>query len=70
MSSCLNAGDGQCRGAVEPRPSLSGTGTPIERCDHHWSKRLDLQESLNRRYPRHAPADFDPSYAGERWEDD
>lgn len=63
-------GDDTCKGPVLFRESLSGTGTPIARCDHHWSKRLDLQQELAQRYPRHAPADFDPSYAGERWDED
>ena len=59
-----------CSGSVEYRESLSGTGTPIPRCDAHWSKRLDEQQRINERYPQRAPADFDPLYAGERWDED
>lgn len=66
---CIEAGD-ECQGEVAYRESLSGTGTPISRCDGHWSARLKLQDELNHRYPTHAPADFDPMYAGERWDED
>ena len=62
--------DHPCKGGVEYRESLSGTGTPIPRCDSHWSKRLDLQHDLAVRYPREAPSDFDPYYAGEHWDED
>lgn len=61
-----------CTGSVESRPSLSGTGTPIARCDGHWEKRLDRQKEINERYAPFsdvAPAGIDPSYAGERWDD-
>lgn len=68
---CIEAG-AACRGAVEYRMPLSGTGKSFPRCDKHWSDRLDVQESINRRYPDSpfAPSDFDPTYAGERWDDD
>lgn len=59
-----------CQGQVLLRESLSGTGTPIARCDQHWNERLNLQDEINRRYPATAPADFDPYYAGERWDED
>ena len=63
---------GECSGAVEPRQSLSGTGTPITRCDRHWSQRLEQHERDRERYPDSpfAPAWFDPLDAGERWDDD
>lgn len=69
---CIES-DGGCQGSVELRESLSGTGTPIARCDRHWSLRLDLQEGINRRYAPFSdvpPRGFDPSYAGERWDED
>lgn len=66
---CLNSSD-ECKGAVEYRMPLSGTGKSFPRCDKHWSDRLDVQEGINRRYPVHAPADFDPYYAGESWDED
>lgn len=68
---CLDySDDGTCRGAVEYRMPLSGTGKSFPRCDHHWGERLDLQDDINARYPYHEPADFDPYDAGEHWGDD
>jgi hypothetical protein len=62
----------ECRGAVEYRPSLTGTGTPIARCDFHWDQRLQFEEGHRVNYPDSStpPAWFDPSYAGECWDDD
>jgi hypothetical protein len=61
-----------CRGPVEYRESLTGTGTPIPRCDYHWNLRLDREDEHRRIYPDSpiAPAWFDPEAAGERWDDD
>lgn len=69
---CLDGHDGECAGAVEYRMPLSGTGRSFPRCAHHWSRRLDRQEEIDRRYPDSPcpPAGFDPSYAGERWDED
>lgn len=70
---CLDDyGNDECKGAIEYRMPLSGTGRSFPRCDGHWSERLDVQEGINRRYPDSpsAPSDFDPTYAGERWDDD
>jgi hypothetical protein len=59
-------------GEVLYRPSLTGTGTPIPRCDHHWEERLVFQEEHLLIYPDSPvpPAWFDPLAAGERWDDD
>lgn len=59
----------QCEGAVEFRFALSSTGRSFPRCERHWSLRLDAQEEIDRRYPTHAPADFDPADAGESWDE-
>lgn len=69
---CLDAGPDPtgCEGPVEYRMALSGTGRSFPRCDKHWDERCDRQEEINQRYPYHQPADFDPMYAGERWDDD
>lgn len=69
---CLDGQDllGACKGPIEYRESLSGTGIPYPRCDFHWDMRLDRQDQINDRYPSHQPADFDPMYAGERWYED
>lgn len=67
---CLDDNRGHCEGEVLLRGSLTGTGTPIPRCDHHWALRLDYQDEHERRFPVMAPADFDPAYAGESWEEE
>lgn len=71
-SECLDLHMGNCDGAPEYRYPLSGTGRSFVRCDRHWSERLDIQQGINRRYPdsSFAPSDFDPTYAGESWNDD
>lgn len=68
---CID-GPGDCTGEVFPRESLTGSGMRINRCDGHWTKRLERQREIDERYPETQPADFDPSYAGESWyeEDD
>ena len=69
---CLDFHLGNCSGEVEYRMPLSGTGKSFPRCDQHWSERLDIQAGINRRYPDSPmpPSDFDPTYAGETWDDD
>lgn len=61
-----------CAGSVYLRESLSGTGTPIPRCEGHWADRLDREEELRRDYPDSPipPAWFDPSACGEVWDDE
>jgi hypothetical protein len=62
-----------CGGPVELRMSLSGTGKSFPRCDRHWDERLEKQEEINRKYAPDSdvpPEGFDPTYAGERWEED
>jgi len=70
MIECLDDHKGNCSGITAYRPSLTGTGMAIPRCDKHWGDRLRLEDEINARYPYHQPADFDPYYAGERWSDD
>lgn len=71
---CLESGkpDPPCEGAVELRHALSGSGVPYPRCDHHWRLRVAKQHEMEQRYPDspHAPDWFDPTYAGERWDED
>lgn len=62
--------DPDCSGPVEYRMPLSGSGRSFPRCDKHWAVRLDVQEEINRKYPTNQPSDFDPAYAGERWDED
>ena len=65
-----NAEPDECRGGVEYRMALSGTGRSFPRCDKHWQQRLAEQDRINERYPDspNPPADFDPAYAGESWD--
>lgn len=68
---CLDAHkDDPCKGPVEYRQALTATGTSFPRCEKHWERRLKEQERIQRTYPPQAPSDFDPGYAGERWEED
>lgn len=66
---CLDLGEGTCSGAVEYRTPLSSTGRAFPRCERHWGERLEEQDRINERYPVVAPPDFDPAYAGERWDE-
>jgi hypothetical protein len=70
MEPCLDHHKGDCKGKVEYRMPLSGSGRAFPRCDHHWELRLIDQDAINQRYPTLEPADFDPLYAGERWEEE
>ena len=67
---CLNYGD-DCRGPVRfhMRPS---DWKSFARCDHHQAQREQDRENSMERYADSdvAPGWFDPSYAGERWDDD
>lgn len=70
---CLDRHTGECAGAVEMRFPLSDTGRSFPRCDGHWDKRLKKQQEITRRYAPDSdvpPADFDPTFAGERWDED
>lgn len=67
---CQDRADGKCKGPVEYRMNLTGTGRPTKRCDFHWDKRLQLEEDLNRRYPPNPPTDWDYLDAGEHWYED
>lgn len=67
---CLNEGP-DCNGPVEyhHNPDRDDFKT-FPRCEAHQALRLNQAEETMRRYPVNAPADFDPSYAGERWDDE
>lgn len=67
---CLEGPDG-CEGEVLYRwPGYGERDWP--RCEKHGEARVKREEEARERYPDSpcAPADFDPSYAGERWDDD
>jgi hypothetical protein len=69
---CLDDHDGNCSGDVRWRVGTSGTGRNFPRCEAHWAKRLDRQARIDRDYPDSPvpPPWFDPTVAGERWDDD
>jgi hypothetical protein len=70
---CLEDHTGACSGPVEYRDPLSGTGKSFPRCAVHWSARLEKQEEIVRKYAPFSdvpPSGFDPTYAGERWDED
>ena len=72
MDDCLDKGkpDSPCKGDVEYRMPLSGTGRAFPRCGKHWQERLDVQDGINARYGGVCPpSDFDPAYAGEQWDE-
>jgi hypothetical protein len=62
-------GEGACRGPVLYRMP-PGANRSFPRCEHHWDIRLAELERIERTYPTNPPSDFDPTYAGERWEED
>lgn len=70
---CLDGPVG-CAGEVREYLALSGSGLSYPRCEAHYvayAERMQPQiDAINRRYPVTAPADFDPYYAGERWDED
>lgn len=71
---CIEAGgDNQtCSGdTVEYRFGYGLKGS-YPRCGGHHQAYLERMEQINRRYPDSdiPPADFDPTYAGESWDED
>lgn len=65
---CLDGPEG-CRGPVDYH-SVDGIKA-WPRCDGHFAQRLTLQEQINHKYGGDVPpCDFDPSYAGESWDED
>ena len=53
---------------------MSGSGMTFPRCDKHYQAYADrlrpVMDDIRRRYPKQAPSDFDPTYAGESWDED
>lgn len=65
----------ECVGEVTERRSISGATTSW-RCakgyEEYYQRVQPQIEAINRRYPDSStpPSWFDPTYAGERWDDD
>lgn len=74
MYDCIDSDDGSCAGEVFERYTLSGSGMTFPRCEHHYDAYVErtqpIMDAINRRYPVTAPADFDPLFAGERWDEE
>lgn len=69
-SSCLEYGE-DCRGAVEFHV-VGASMNAWPRCEYHAELRLERYENSIEKYAdSDVPPDwFDPSFAGERWDDD
>jgi hypothetical protein len=66
---CMEGPD-ECVGEVAYRwPGYGDRCWP--RCEHHGTARLQREDTARNRYPDGpcVPADFDPFYAGESWEE-
>lgn len=79
MSTCTDAHSdeyGPCEGAVSDYYALSGSGLTYPRCERHYGLYVERvqprMDEIRRRYPdTDTPPDwFDPTYAGERWNED
>jgi len=70
---CLDGPDG-CQGVTTEHPALSGSGMMFPRCESHHDAYLERVQpridAVRRRYPSHAPRDFDPGYCGEQWNEE
>lgn len=70
---CLDAGQDDCQGPVQYHSTDPGARPAFPRCDFHWLRRLDREAETRRKYGTEGsipPADFDPAYAGERWDEE
>lgn len=59
----------KCVGVVA---GWESTTTMIYECEYHTRKSIEFRQGVRERYPDSPipPSDFDPTYAGERWDDD
>lgn len=70
---CLDDhGENTCRGPIEFHSVDPGRAVAFPRCEKHWGARLDSRENSIEKYENSdvAPDWFDPSFAGERWDED
>lgn len=70
---CLeHGGPTPCQGEVNYHAIDPGRTRAFPRCERHWIDRLERRETSMERYENCdvAPAWFDPTYAGERWDAD
>ncbi|QCX75725.1 hypothetical protein C9F11_10225 [Streptomyces sp. YIM 121038] len=70
---CIDSGSGHaCEGPVTGQPSHAGTGTIIYHCEAGHRAADEHARQVQERYPDSPvpPPGFDPTYAGERWNED
>lgn len=71
---CLEWGveSSPCVGPVEYHSIDPGRAKAFPRCERHWSERLAARENSIEKYADSdvEPSWFDPTFAGERWDDD
>lgn len=73
---CLDAWQAPCEGPVEFRevPGREAFGLApraFPRCERHFELAVEKAEQTVQRYGGDVPPpDFDPTYAGERWDED
>ena len=74
MDECMDEGrdDEGCQGPVEYHSVDPGREKAWPRCEYHWGERLRRMEGSLEMYANSdvAPSWFDPTYAGERWDDE
>ena len=69
---CLDDRDeNTCQGPVEYHSIDPGRTPAFPRCAKHWGERLDRRENSIEKYENSdvAPSWFDPTLAGETWDD-
>lgn len=68
---CVNDEAGPCRGELSFRRAAGGT-CDITRCEAHWEERDEKEREIRENYPDSStpPSWFDPTYAGERWNEE
>jgi len=61
-----------CKGPIEFHSVDPGRTQAWPRCEKHWAKRLARRENSMEKYENSdvVPSWFDPTFAGERWEED
>jgi hypothetical protein len=68
---CMDEWMGECRGEVMYR-QVSAFATPWPRCDKHFALRMERRQKSMEYYADSdvPPSWFDPTIAGERWDED
>jgi len=70
---CKKAHQGGCEGDVEWRMNPRTWGPWGAMCEKHYMERLDFEDDTNRKYGTYSsvpPEGFDPTAAGENWDED